>query len=428
MAVSDDGLVTEVAGQETPPELVMSVVLEAPVLNSHPEPSEGSAVRGMPVEPIGKIPVAEEPLRIVTPLAAAELVSEATLPPPTAADLRAIPTPTERRVARLAAIEAEIRWLGDASLTWPMRAVVAWQKLTIGGQAPFAMIRRKTGRFRLPRRLKAQLIDQFCSTDNAALKSFTTLLIVAHPDDESIGAGARLRHLGDAYVVDVTDGAPRDDSVAHRHGFDTREEYAAARRRELDKALALAGLPPDRLIALNFVDGELSLRLAELCLKVSELIDSRRPQVVLTHPYEGGHTDHDATAFAVHLACGVLHREGISPPAVLELTSYHARNGKKVVQQFLPHRRADRGQRTVQLSEEDRNVKQRIFDSFDSQRHLLEHFSMQFERFRPAPRYVFTEPPHEGQLNYERYGDPDRGKIWREHAERALRALRMRRG
>jgi LmbE family N-acetylglucosaminyl deacetylase len=393
MAVSDHGRVTELAREKAPPKPIQpEVALTSTAARTFPIPSSPTLVQTA-----------------------------------TAADVHGASLTPERKAARLAAIESEIRSLGEASLSWPVRAVAAWQKLTIGSQAPFAMIKRKAGRYRLPRRLKAELIECFVSGEHSAFSSFTTLIVVAHPDDESIGAGARLRHLGNAYVVDVTDGAPRDVTCAQRHGFDTREAYAEARRRELHDALTIAGLPLDRLIMLGFVDGEVSLRLPELCLKVSDLMDSLRPQVVLTHPYEGGHTDHDATAFAVHLACGVLQREGIRPPAVLELTSYHARNGKKVVQQFLPYRRADRGQRTVQLTTQDREVKQRMFESFESQRPLLEQFSMEFERFRPAPRYVFTEPPHEGQLNYERYGNPQRGRVWREHAQRALRVLHMRR-
>jgi N-acetylglucosamine malate deacetylase 2 len=335
------------------------------------------------------------------------------------------PTP-ERQAARKAALQAELDVLGEASLLWP-RGLARWWSQTLTHQAPFAIIKKKMERYRMPRSVKTEIIDRFCAEDASSPSTLTTLIVVAHPDDESIGAGARLRHLGDAYVVDVTDGAPRDEECARRHGFATREEYAEARQRELRNALAVAGLPEDRLIPLGFVDGEATLRLTELCLRITDLIDTLRPDVVVTHPYEGGHTDHDATCFAVHLACGILRREGVEPPVVLELTSYHARNGRKVVQQFLPNAQADRGQRVLSLDEEDRETKQRILECFASQRQVLSQFSPHFERFRPAPRYVFTRPPHEGPLNYERYGNPDRGQTWREQAWRALRLLGMRR-
>ena len=334
----------------------------------------------------------------------------------------------KRRAARAAAIDGEIRALGEASLRKSVRQVLSWTESMFGDQGPFPIIRRKTGgRFRLPRQLKTELMDRFVSSEQDPQHRLTTMVVVAHPDDESIGAGATLRRLGDTWVVEVTDGAPRDVDCARRHGFDTPEEYAAARRRELERAMTLAGLPTDRLISLGFTDGEVTLRLTELCLRITELVDSLQPDVILTHPYEGGHTDHDATAFAVHLACGVLRREGITPPAILELALYHARNGRKVVQQFLPHERADRDQRVVRLSVAERALKKNIFGAFQSQQSVLRDFGVEFERFRPAPRYLFTAPPHAGQLNYERYGHPDRGLRWREHAERVLRGLGMRR-
>lgn len=340
------------------------------------------------------------------------------------------PPDADRRAKWISAIEGEIRAFGDRM----MGKRLSGETAVVTGAAPPEMprthgivMKRSSGRFRLPRSVKSNLINRFITGDRGDVNKLTTLIIVAHPDDESIGAGARLRKLGDAWVVDVTDGAPRDVECARRHGYDTPEEYAAARRTELENAMALAGLPLERLIRLDFADGEVTMRLAELCLKVTELIDTMDPDVVLTHPYEGGHTDHDATAFAVHLACGVLSREGITPPAILELALYNAQNGSKVLQQFVPHARADKGQLLVRLTAAERALKQAIFDCFKSQRSVLSGFSTEFEKFRPAPRYEFTQPPHAGILNYERYGDPDRGKSWRAQAERVLKGLGMRR-
>ena len=349
--------------------------------------------------------------------------------PPHAAPDQPVPPAqdVDRRAARLAAIDSEIRAIGEASLRQQLRPLLSWTENVFGDHGPFAIIKRKTGRFRLPRALKTELIDRFVDTDGSAATQLTTLIVVAHPDDESIGAGARLNSLGNAWIIEMTDGAPNDPDCARRHGFDTREEYAEARRRELHRAMSIAGFPLDRLISLGYTDGEVTLRLADACLRITELIDSLKPDVVLTHPYEGGHTDHDATAFAVHLACGALRREGVTPPAILELALYHAQNGTKVVQRFLPHERADRDQRVVRLTAAERTIKRRIFAAFETQKSVLDHFSVEFERFRPAPRYIFTAPPHQGQLNYERYGDPDRGRSWREHAERVLRGLGMRR-
>ena len=294
--------------------------------------------------------------------------------------------------------------------------------------APFARTgRQRTARYRMSRKVKRELLDGFCGlrSDGAPPR---TLIVVAHPDDELIGAGARVAELSDVTVAYVTNGAPRNPEVARRHECETVEEYAARRYEEAMAALALAGLSSEQVTWMGIVDGEASLRLVELCLKMAELLDEVRPNVVITHPYEGGHTDHDATAFAVHLACGLLRREGQVAPAVFELTSYNGLNGEKVVQQFLPHQRADQERRLIRLDETQSELKQRMFECFGTQQRVLQDFRTTVEEFRPAPRYLFTRPPHEGTLNYERYGNPDLGRLFRENAAAALQELRVRRG
>ena len=45
------------------------------------------------------------------------------------------------------------------------------------------------------------------------------LIVVAHPDDETITLGGQMWRLRDALLLHVTDGAPRDGEDAQRHGF-----------------------------------------------------------------------------------------------------------------------------------------------------------------------------------------------------------------
>ncbi len=250
------------------------------------------------------------------------------------------------------------------------------------------------------------------------------MVIVAHPDDEAIGAGAVLRGLPNSTVVHVTDGAPRDESYALRKGFANREAYAQARRDEVVAALWIIGMAPEQIRGLGFVDGEAALHLVELTHKIVDLISSMKPDVVLTHPYEGGHSDHDSTAFAVHLACGILRREGLFAPVIMELTSYHNYEGKRRLFNFLPFPGAR--EKTVELDEETQVIKRQMFDEFTSQLALLKTFPLEVERFRHAPRYLFTVPPHEGTLDYERLCNKMTGAQWRNYAEQALQVLRAR--
>lgn len=313
---------------------------------------------------------------------------------------------SDKQIARLKALQAEIQEMGQ--------------------RGPTPIIKKRATRYRMPRVLKQQLLDRFVNASAHDISRPKVMIVAAHQDDETVGAGARLCELSDAWIVHVTDGAPADERVAQRYGFSTRDEYAAARRQELDVALDVAGILPEHRLCLNYVDGEAALRMVDLVLRIADLLDSISPDLVITHPYEGGHTDHDATAFAVHLACGLLRREGVTAPAVLEMTSYFRLEGVRTVHDFIPHKRADIDRREVQVHPELQQRKQRMYDAFQTQQRVIRTFSTTIEKFRPAPRYVFTLPPHEGELNYERFGEPYRGERWRRDAEAALAELKLR--
>jgi N-acetylglucosamine malate deacetylase 2 len=284
---------------------------------------------------------------------------------------------------------------------------------------------RPDARFALPRATSEQLLDRLILESPDAGLAPKTVVVVAHPDDEAIGAGALMRDLPDVVVAHITDGAPLHVEAARRNGHGTREDYLRARREEVVAALALVGIPAQRIRCLGFVDGEAALRLVEISYAVAGLLDELRPEVVLTHPYEGGHTDHDATAFAVHLACGVLRREGVAAPIVLELTSYHNRDGRRIHSDFLPFWAVPT--RRVELPPEAQLLKARMFRYFTTQQKVLSAFPLNVERFRLAPRYVFTVPPHDGPLDYERYCTTITGAEWRANAEKALHILRAKR-
>ena len=293
--------------------------------------------------------------------------------------------------------------------------------------APFPIFKqyRSDARYRVSRKAAEELLE--CLTQAGSTvesRELRVLVAVAHPDDEAIGAGALLRHYTDAIVLHVTDGGGRDDQTAQQRGFDSRQDYAHARRMEVVEALKLIGLPEDRIRSMGIPDGRAARQLVDVCRSLMDAFDELQPDVVLTHPYEGGHTDHDATAFAVHLACGILRREGAPAPLVLELASYHMRNGRRVRGDFLPNWRTP--MRAVHLSPAGRMLKAAMFSRFSSQAECLAEFPIDIERFRVAPRYVFTEAPHSGMLDYERYGVEITGVEWRAQAEKALQMLRSR--
>lgn len=262
----------------------------------------------------------------------------------------------------------------------------------------------------------------FCASGSDLTAPPKTMVIAAHQDDEVIGVGGRLPRLkSDVLIVHVTDGAPRDLKNAIEAGFSIREQYAAARQEEVREALAVAGLVADQSITIGCPDQEASLRMVSITRRMVELLDSYKPEIVVTHSYEGGHTDHDATAFAVQGAWRMLRQAGAKVPAMLEMTSYHLRTGDRTYFEFLPWSEGEVW--TVTLTQAERELKREMFRRFRSQWSVVRRFPLQVERFRQAPAYDFTQPPAPGTLDYERFDVPIRGDEWREYAKTALNEL-----
>ena len=248
------------------------------------------------------------------------------------------------------------------------------------------------------------------------------VVIGAHPDDEVIGAGALLARLPDAAVVHVTDGAPRNESDAHAAGFAGWAEYGAARRREAEAALALAGLALERLTGLGIADQQATHNLAALAQRLAGLLQEGGFAVAITHAYEGGHPDHDATALAVHAACRLIEAQGETAPRLVEMAGYHALGGRFTAGMFIA--RADAGPTaTVVLDAAERRLKRRMLDCHATQRAVLTPFTVDVERFRAAPRYDFRLPPHPGLLHYDTQPWGTTGEHWRGLAQAALGQL-----
>lgn len=240
-----------------------------------------------------------------------------------------------------------------------------------------------------------------------------TLLLLAHPDDETLGASALLAALGpEARVAHVTDGAPRAMGDAEHAGCATRDAYAALRRAEALAALALAGVAPAQVESLGVVDQEAWRDLPGLARRVAALVARDAPGLLVTHPYEGGHPDHDAVAFAARAACALLEADGRPAPALVEQTSYHASPDpdapdQLVTDSFLVVPGRDPAHApavvTVALDGDARARKRAMMAAYASQARVLAHFGVGVERFRRAPHYDFTRPPA-ATVWYERLG------------------------
>lgn len=244
------------------------------------------------------------------------------------------------------------------------------------------------------------------------------MVVVAHPDDETVGASSLLTRLTHAHFVYVTDGAPQDGRDAMRQGWSV-DEYRDARRRERDAAFARCGLDPARIVEFACPDQQAVFQLADLSLRLAHLFELHAIGSVLTHAYEGGHPDHDAAAFIVHAAA----RLTPVAPAIMEMPLYRRGPQGTLAFEFLPDELSDAHAITVSLSPEERSLKQSLINCYASQRDTLTMLPLEMERFRPAPAHDFRRPPHEGVLWYEERDWGMSGARFCELAGEALREL-----
>jgi LmbE family N-acetylglucosaminyl deacetylase len=145
-----------------------------------------------------------------------------------------------------------------------------------------------------------------------------------------------------------------------------------------------------------------SLRLAALTRAIVERIERLRPDVLLTHAYEGGHPDHDAVAFAAHAAVALRRASGSAYPALSEMTSYHRRPGGGFAPGvFLTGAGTEEVVRRLGAAARARKLQ--LLARYRTRWTMLRQVRIEEERFRPAPSYDFTRPPHSGRLGYESF-------------------------
>jgi LmbE family N-acetylglucosaminyl deacetylase len=206
------------------------------------------------------------------------------------------------------------------------------------------------------------------------LLPFKTVVIVAHPGDETLACGALLPRFPDICIVHVTDGAAHTVRAAREHGFHHWADYARVRRKELERAAAVGGLPAPALKSLGLPEQSAALRLATLTRALLGFIAGA--ELVLTHAYEGGDPDHDAIAFAVAAARSRMRGRA---PAVIDMPLYRHRN--------------DGDAARLRLTHDERVRKARMLAEFVTQQEVLMAFGVRDECYRIAPEQDFTHPP-----------------------------------
>jgi N-acetylglucosamine malate deacetylase 2 len=212
------------------------------------------------------------------------------------------------------------------------------------------------------------------------------VVVVAHPDDEVISCAGALCCLSEVTSVQLT-------------------EDTDAREAERMAAAAAAGWSfPVRFGGTRFRQAHLAAARL-LALVAAAIADA---DVVWTHPYEGGHLDHDTAAWLVQTACSARP----TPPLHLEFASYHATHTGQVFGDFWPD--ANHPTRDAVLTGDRLEKKLAALAAYGSQASILSKFpDPRVEHYRVAPRYDFTRPAPPPRSRWDVKGYQPSTAVWR---------------
>ena len=125
-------------------------------------------------------------------------------------------------------------------------------------------------------------LEQLADPDRPVIDCGKVVGVFAHPDDETIAMGGQLDRLREIRIVHVTDGAPAGMEDAKALGFARRDDYAAARRRELEAALARAGVGAEALHSLGAIDQKAPHELGLLARRLAAPLRMWEIEIVIT--------------------------------------------------------------------------------------------------------------------------------------------------
>lgn len=146
------------------------------------------------------------------------------------------------------------------------------------------------------------------------------MFIFAHPDDETVACAATIRQLVDkgceVELVVVTDGGAGEVMPPAQKKLQKLGSISALRQSELSDVQKHLGI--SEVIELNHPDGAIDNQIVwgKLTSQIVELIDLRKPDVVVTFDHTGWyfHLDHVGTSIATTLA---YHQSKHRPTALL---------------------------------------------------------------------------------------------------------------
>ena len=214
----------------------------------------------------------------------------------------------------------------------------------------------------------------------------STLVLVAHPDDESVGCGMLLQGIRAAGILLCTDGGPAVTRPWYTRVLHSRTRYAGKRLAEFRAASRIARVRYTH--EMNGIQDQLLYKSLERAAGfLAECIVQHRPDAILSHAFEAGHPDHDCCAFLAHWAG----RKFSLPVWEMPLYYRSAPSSPLVYQRFL----CCYGNEVELFPEPDKLLrKTMMLSEHRSQAGVISRFDKTREVFRPQPAYDFSMNPN----------------------------------
>jgi len=125
------------------------------------------------------------------------------------------------------------------------------------------------------------------------------VIFAPHPDDETLGCGGtiarKVEEGDDVIIVVMTDGRHAFSEILKIESDPTPEELKEIRKKEIEKATGILGVPCRNVLFLDFEDGMLEHYEKEAEERVSAILMEEKPAEIY-YPYErDSNSDHRAT-------------------------------------------------------------------------------------------------------------------------------------
>ncbi|WP_201577787.1 PIG-L deacetylase family protein [Psychrobacter immobilis] len=155
------------------------------------------------------------------------------------------------------------------------------------------------------------------------------LVVAAHSDDEALGcSGTLAKYIDEGFTIDV---------IFMTNGVSSRDIQSDSSERVTASSKAMSKLGVSSISQFDFPDNAMDkLPLLEIVKKIEEVIELRKPQIVLTHHAGDLNIDHCITHRAVMTACRPTPEHTVKQILTFEVLSSTEWNSYQV-QPFIPN-------------------------------------------------------------------------------------------